>query len=86
MLNLENATMGKINKIPTSWFVEMLQNTRDIETTSPERLNRGRKVLIEKLVSRVGKFNSEVLEGALITSILRPSEAKDYSIRYLAIN
>jgi hypothetical protein len=49
-------------------------------------LNRGRKVLIEKLVSRVGKFNSEVLEGALITSILRPSEAKDYSIRYLAIN
>ena len=86
MLNLENATMGKINKIPTSWFVEMLQDTRDIETTSSERLNRGRKVLIEKLVSRVGKFNSEVLEGALITSILRPSEAKDYSIRYLAIN
>ena len=86
MLNLENAAMGKINKIPTSWFIKMLQDTRDIKKTSSERLSRGRKVLIEKLVSRIGSFENEVLEGKPINLILRPSEAKDYTVKYLAVN
>ena len=86
MLNLENASMGKIQSIPTSWFVKMLKDTRDIKKNSSERLSRGRKVLIEKLVSRIGSFGNEVLEGKPINLILRPSEAKDYSVKYLAVN
>ena len=86
MLNLENASMGKIQSIPTSWFIKMLQDTRDIKKTSSERLSRGRKVLIEKLVSRIGSFGNEVLEGKPINLILRPSEAKDYAVKYLAVN
>tara|TARA_B110000467_G_scaffold45920_1_gene42053 strand:+ start:1691 stop:4063 length:2373 start_codon:yes stop_codon:yes gene_type:complete len=86
MLNLENASMGKIQSIPTSWFVKMLQDTRDIKKNSSERLSRGRKVLIEKLVSRIGSFGNEVLEGKPINLILRPSEAKDYAVKYLDVN
>ena len=64
----------------------MLQDTRDIKKTSSERLSRGRKVLIEKLVSRIGSFGNEVLEGKPINLILRASEAKDYAVKYLAVN
>ena len=38
MLNLENAFLGKLKNIPTSWFVQMLKDTRDVETSSPGRL------------------------------------------------
>ncbi|MBT5258062.1 MAG: peptidase, partial [Nitrospina sp.] len=80
MLNLENASMGKLKKIPTSWFVQMLRDTRDIETSSPERLNKGRKVLIEKLLSRQGSFKSGVIGGAQVKVLFRPSEAKEFGI------
>ena len=78
MLNLENASMGKLKKIPTRWFIKMLKDTRDIETTSPERLIKGRKVLIEKLLSRVGSFDHKIVEGVSIKSMLRPNEAEFY--------
>ena len=78
MLNLENASMGKLKKIPTRWFVKMLKDTRDIETTSPERLIKGREVLIEKLLSRVGSFDHAIVEGVSIKSMLRPNEAEFY--------
>ena len=78
MLNLENASMGKLKKIPTRWFIKMLKDTRDIETTSPERLIKGRKVLIEKLLSRLGSLDHTVVEGVSIKSILRPNEAEFY--------
>ena len=78
MLNLENASMGKLKKIPTRWFVKMLKDTRDIETTSPERLIKGREVLIEKLLSRVGSFDHIIVEGVSIKSMLRPNEAEFY--------
>ncbi len=84
MLNLENASMGQIQKIPTSWFVQMLKDTRDIETNSPGRLIKGRKVLIEKLLSRLGSFDREVMEGIRIKALLRQSEAKDYKIQSVA--
>ena len=78
MLNLENASMGKLKKIPTRWFIKMLKDTRDIETTSPERLIKGREVLIEKLLSRVGSFEHAIVEGVSIKSMLRPNEAEFY--------
>ena len=84
MLNLDNASMGKIKRIPTSWFVQMLKDTRDVETNSPNRLIRGRKVLIEKLLSRVGSFNREMIEGVRINSLLRPSEVNDFKIKLVA--
>ena len=78
MLNLKNASLGKLKKIPTRWFVKMLKDTRDIETTSPERLIKGREVLIEKLLSRVGSFDHTIVEGVSIKSMLRPNEAEFY--------
>ena len=81
MLNLENASLGKLKKIPTSWFVQMLKGTRDVETESPARLERGREVLIEKLLSRMKKSNSKTLEGVKINSLLRPSEIKTFGIQ-----
>jgi hypothetical protein len=86
MLNLENASMGKLKIIPTSWFVQMLRETKDIETNSPERLNKGRKVLIEKLLSRQGSFKSGVIEGAQIKVLFRPSEAKEFGIQLTTEN
>ena len=78
MLNLENASMGKIKRIPTRWFIKMLEETRDIENVSQERLIKGRRVLIEKLLSRIGSFNSEIVKGVPIRSMLRPNEEKIY--------
>ena len=86
MLNLENASMGKLKIIPTSWFVQMLRETKDIETNSPERLKKGRKVLIEKLLSRQGSFKSGVIEGAQIKVLFRPSEAKEFGIQLTTEN
>ena len=86
MLNLENASMGKLKKIPTSWFIQMLRDTRDIKTSSPERLNKGRKVLIEKLLSRQGSFKSGVIEGATVNALFRPSEAKEFGVQLTAEN
>jgi hypothetical protein len=86
MLNLENASMGKLKKIPTSWFVKMLQNTRDVETTSPRRLIKGRKVLIEKLLTRVGSLDRGVLEGVRIKTLLRPSEIKNFGVQSMTDN
>ncbi len=82
MLNLENASMGKIKRIPIRWFIEMLEETKNKENTSPERLIKGRKILIEKLLSRVGSFDHEIMKGIAIRSILRPSEAKSYGVQY----
>ena len=70
--------MGKLKKIPTRWFIKMLKDTRDIETTSPKKLIKGREVLIEKLLSRVGSLDHTVVEGVSIKSILRPNEAEFY--------
>ena len=81
MLNLENASMGKLKKIPTSWFVQMLKDTRSVETSSPIRLEKGRKVLIEKLLSRVGSHTREMIEGVRIKSMFRPSEIENYEIK-----
>ena len=78
MLNLENASLGKLKKIPTGWFIKMLKDTRDIKTTSPERLIKGRAVLIEKLLSRIGSFDHSIVEGVSIKSMLRPNEAEFY--------
>jgi 1A family penicillin-binding protein len=86
MINLENASMGKLKKIPTSWFIQMLQDTRDIESSSPERLNKGRKVLIKKLLSRQGSFKSGVIEGATVKALFRPSEAKEFGVQLTAEN
>ncbi|MEC8956811.1 MAG: hypothetical protein VX495_00325, partial [Nitrospinota bacterium] len=82
MLNLENASMGKIKRIPTRWFIEMLEETKNKENTSPERLIKGRKILIEKLLSRVGSFDHKIMKGMAIRSILRPNEAKVYGVQY----
>ena len=78
--------MGKLKIIPTSWFIQMLRDTRDIKTSSPERLNRGRKVLIEKLLSRQGSFNSGVIEGTKIKALFRPSEAKEFGVQLATEN
>ena len=84
MLNLENASMGNLKKIPTSWFVQMLKDTRDIETNSLGRLIRGRKVLIEKLLSRVGSLENGMIEGVMGNALFRPREIKDYEIQSVA--
>ncbi len=81
MLNLENASMGQIHKIPTSWFVQMLKDTRDIKTNSPGRLIKGRKVLIEKLLSRVGSLENGMIEGVMGNALFRLREIKDYEIQ-----
>ena len=81
MLNLENASMGKLKKIPTSWFVQMLKDTKDVEISSPERLARGRKVLIEKLLSRVGSPKDGMIEGVRNNALFRPSEVEDYEVK-----
>ncbi|MBT6718032.1 MAG: penicillin-binding protein [Nitrospina sp.] len=86
MLNLENASMGKLNKIPTRWFVQMLKDTRDVETSFSTRLIKGRKVLIEKLLSRIGSFDDEMIERIRVESILRPSEIKDFKVQSVANN
>jgi len=86
MLNLENASMGKLKKIPTSWFIQMLRDTRDIETSSPERLNKGRKVLIQKLLSRQSSFKSGVIEGIKVKALFRPSEAIEFGVQLTAGN
>ena len=86
MLNLENASMGKLKKIPTSWFVQMLQDTRDVETSSLGRLIKGRKVLIEKLLSRIGSLDRGVLEGVRIKTMLRPSEIKNFGVQSMTDN
>ena len=82
MLNLENASMGKIKRIPTRWFIKILQDTKDIEAASQKRLIKGRRVLIEKLLSRVGSFDQEIMKGVPIKSILRSNEAKTYGVQY----
>jgi 1A family penicillin-binding protein len=81
MLNLENASMGKLKKIPTSWFIQMLKDTRDVETSSLTRLERGRKVLIEKLLSRVGSPKEGMIEGVRNNVLFRPSEVEDYKFK-----
>jgi 1A family penicillin-binding protein len=86
MLNLENASMGKLKKIPTSWFVQMLKNTKDLEISSPERLARGRKVLIKKLLSRVGSPRNGMIEGVRNNALFRPREVKDHKIESVANN
>ena len=86
MLNLENASMGKLKKIPTSWFVQMLKDTRDVETSSPERLARGRKVLIKKLLFRVGSPRNGMIEGVRNNALFRPSEVEDYKIKSVTNN
>lgn len=86
MLNLENASMGKLKRIPTSWFIQMLRDTRDIETNSPERLNKGRKVLIEKLLSRQGSFKSGAIEAAKVKALFRPSEVKEFGVQLTTEN
>ena len=86
MLNLENASMGKLKKIPTRWFVQMLKDTRDVEISSPERLERGRKVLIEKLLSRVGSPRNGMIEGVRNNVLFRPSEFEDYKINSVTNN
>jgi len=82
MLNLENASMGKIKRIPTRWFIKILQDTKDIKAASQERLIKGRRVLIEKLLSRVGSFDQEIVKGVPIKSMLRSNEAKTYGVQY----
>ncbi len=86
MLNLENASMGKLKKIPTSWFVQMLKDTKDVEISSPERLARGRKVLIKKLLSRVGSPRDGMIEGVRNNVLLQPSEVEDYKIKSVTNN
>ena len=86
MLNLENASVGRLNKIPTQWFIQMLQDTRDVETKSPVRLIKGRKMLIEKLLSRVGSFDGEMMKGAKVDLLLRPSEIRDYMAQSAVTN
>ena len=81
MLNLENASMGKIKRIPIHWFIKVLKETRDIKNSSPERLIKGRRILIEKLLSRVGSFDHEIMKGMAIRSILQPGEAKIYGVQ-----
>ena len=82
MLNLGNASMGKIKRIPTRWFIKMLTKTRSIKNPLQERLIKGRKVLIEKLLSRIGSFDHETVKGVSIESMLRPNEIKIYGIQY----
>jgi len=82
MLNLESASMGKIKRIPTRWFIKMLTETRSTKNPLPERLIKGRKVLIEKLLSRIGSFDHEIVKGVSIESMLRPNEIKIYGIQY----
>ena len=82
MLNLENASMGKIKRIPTRWFIKMLKETRDVKNASQERLTKGRRLLIEKLFSRIGSFDHEIVKNLSIRSILRPNEAKVYGVQY----
>jgi 1A family penicillin-binding protein len=86
MLNLENASLGKLKKIPTSWFVKILQDTRDVETSSPSRLVKGRKVLIEKLFSRVGSFDGEIMEGVRIKALLQPNEIESFGVQSMTGN
>ena len=86
MLNLENASMGKLNKIPTTWFIEMLRNTKNVETNSPKRLMQGRKVLIEKLFSRTGSFDKELVQGVSIKNLLQPGEADALTLNPLTEN
>jgi 1A family penicillin-binding protein len=86
MLNLENASMGKLKKIPTSWFVQMLKETKDVEISAPERLARGRKVLIKKLLSRVGSPRNGMIEGVRSNALFRPSEVEDYKIKSVTNN
>jgi 1A family penicillin-binding protein len=86
MLNLENASMGKLKKIPTSWFVQMLKDTRDVETSSSIRLERGRKILIDTLLSRIGEFKSAVVKGAKIEAIFRPSEIREFGVQPMKEN
>jgi len=78
--------MGKLKKIPTRWFVQMLKDTRDVEISSPERLERGRKVLIEKLLSRVGSPRNGMIEGVRNNVLFRPSEFEDYKINSVTNN
>ena len=82
ILKLENAPIGKIKRIPTYWFIKVLKKTRDIKNPSPERLNKGRRVLIEKLLSRIGSFDHEIVKGVSIESMLRPNEVKIYGVQY----
>jgi len=86
MLNLENASMGKLKKIPTSWFVQMLKDTRDVETSSPDRLIKGRKVLIEKLLSRAGSFGGKIMEGVRIKALLQPNEIESFGVQSMTGN
>ena len=86
MLNLENASMGKLNKIPTTWFIEMLRDTKNVETNSPKRLMQGRKVLIEKLFSRTGSFDKELVQGVSIKNLLQPGEADALTLNPLTEN
>jgi 1A family penicillin-binding protein len=81
MLNLENASMGKLKKIPTSWFMQMLKDTKDVETNSSGRLARGRKVLIERLLSRVGSPRDGMIEGVRNNVLFRPSEVETYEVK-----
>ena len=86
MLNLENASMGKLNKIPTTWFIEMLRDTKNVETNSPKRLMQGRKVLIEKLFSRTGSFDKELVQGVSIKNLLQPGEVDALTLNPLTEN
>jgi 1A family penicillin-binding protein len=86
MLNLENASMGKLEKIPTRWFIRMLKDTRDIETSSSARLKKGRKVLIKKLLSRVGFPKDGVIEGVMNNVLFRPGEVGSFEVKSVDID
>ena len=64
----------------------MLRDTKNVETNSPKRLMQGRKVLIEKLFSRTGSFDKELVQGVSIKNLLQPGEADALTLNPLTEN
>ena len=81
MLNLKDASLGQIESIPDTWFLNMLKTTKQPGAKNLARLTQGRKNVIDHMISLVGSIDEKLTGGLTLRAVMLPSEIEIYAGR-----
>jgi hypothetical protein len=79
VLNLDNASLGPSQRIPTSLLMNFLINTKELATNGETRLNQARQSAIEHLYQSLGSLHKKNGQGFSLKNVMTQKEITGFN-------
>ena len=78
MLNLNRASLGQSQRVPTGFLVNFLNNTKKLAGKGQQRIKRARENAIGKLYQKLGSLNKKTANGHSLEKVMTKPEITNF--------